>query len=77
MTVRQLAVAMIVTLTAVISTAAAQGDDVEVQLEQFGVGSAYRPGDVVAIRLSLTSSLDQPTPCWVQWEVPNAEGDVA
>ena len=77
MTVRQLAVAMIATLTAVISTATAQGGDVEVQLEQFGVGSAFRPGDVVAIRLSLTSSLDEPTPCWVQWEVPNAEGDVA
>ncbi|MCZ6812100.1 MAG: hypothetical protein O7D97_08865, partial [Planctomycetota bacterium] len=77
MTVRQLAVAMIATLTAVVSTATAQGGDVEVQLEQFGVGSAFRPGDVVAIRLSLTSSLDEATPCWVQWEVPNAEGDIA
>ncbi|MCH8152111.1 MAG: hypothetical protein IH830_07035 [Planctomycetes bacterium] len=77
MTVRQLAVAMIATLTAVVSTATAQGGDVEVQLEQFGVGSAFRPGDVVAIRLSLTSSLDEATLCWVQWEVPNAEGDVA
>ncbi|MCH8343413.1 MAG: hypothetical protein IH983_05455 [Planctomycetes bacterium] len=77
MTVRQLAVAMIATLTAVVSTVTAQGSDVEVQLEQFGVGSAFRPGEIVAIRLSLTSSLDEPTPCWVQWEVPNAEGDVA
>ena len=52
-------------------------NDVVVELAQFGVGNAYRPGGVVAARLILTSNLDEPTPCWVQWEIPNAEGDVA
>ncbi len=51
--------------------------DVVPELDQFGVGNAYRPGDTTGIRLILTSALDEPTPCWVQWEVPNAEGDVA
>lgn len=51
--------------------------DVTVEIDQFGVGSVFRPGDIAAIRLSLTSALDEPTPCWVQWEVPNAEGDIA
>jgi len=57
-------------------TAAAQVDDVTVKLEQFGVGGVFRPGEVTAIRLKLTSSLKEPTNCFVQWEVPNAEGDI-
>lgn len=64
------------------AAAAASGQDpaeadVQVELEQFGVGSTFRPGEIAAIRLKLTSALDEPTPCWVQWELPNAEGDVA
>ena len=51
--------------------------NVVVQLRQFGVGNAFRPGEVTAIQVSLTSGLDEAVPCWVQWEVPNAEGDVA
>jgi hypothetical protein len=51
--------------------------DVDVQLRQFGVGNAFRPCEVTAIRVSLESALDEATLCWVQWEVPNAEGDVA
>jgi hypothetical protein len=50
--------------------------DVVVQLRQFGVGNAFRPGAVTAIQVSLTSGLDEAVPCRVQWEVPNAEGDV-
>jgi hypothetical protein len=51
--------------------------DVAIEVEQFGVGNAYRPGAITAMRVVLTSSLDEPTPVWVQWEVPNAEGDIA
>lgn len=57
--------------------AAAQAPDVEVELDLFGTGSAYRPGDMAGIRLLLSSNLREPTRCRVQWEVPNAEGDVA
>ncbi|MHC4414746.1 MAG: hypothetical protein ACYS0G_05635 [Planctomycetota bacterium] len=77
MSTRPRILALIRTLSAVGLAATAQGQDVDVELRQFGVGSAFRPGDIAAIRLSLTSALDEPTPCWVQWEVPNAEGDVA
>ena len=51
--------------------------DVEIEVQQIGVGNAYRPGAITAMRLVLTSSLDEPTPAWVQWEIPNAEGDIA
>ncbi len=56
--------------------AAAQNAEVDVQLDQFGVGSAYRPAEHVGMRLVVTSNLAEPTPCWVQVEIPNAEGDI-
>lgn len=55
--------------------AAAQAG-VAVELDQFGAGSLFRPGEITAIRLKLTSNLNEPKPVWVQWEVPNVDGDV-
>ncbi|MCH8825172.1 MAG: hypothetical protein IH984_16885 [Planctomycetes bacterium] len=57
-------------------TARAQ-DDVDIKLDQFGVGSFFRQGEITGIRLKLTSSLEDFTQCWVQWDIPNAEGDPA
>jgi hypothetical protein len=56
---------------------AAAQSDVSIVLDQFGVGNAFRPGDSCGIRLKLTSSLTEATPVWVQWEAPNADGDIA
>ncbi|MCI0629904.1 MAG: hypothetical protein L0Y44_04540 [Phycisphaerales bacterium] len=50
---------------------------VTVAVDQFGVRNSFRPGDITAVRLKLTSNLAEPTPIWVQWEVPNADGDIA
>lgn len=61
----------------VIAPAGAQTGDVDVQLDQFGAGNRFRPGDVTAIALRLTSALPEPTPCFVQWEMPNVDGDIA
>ncbi len=77
MIVRQYLIVALMAATIIAPIAAAQSNDVTVQLDQFGVGSWFRPGDITAIRLKLTSSLSKPTSCWVQWEVPNAEGDPA
>lgn len=68
-------------LAGFVSPLRGQGGDVEVVLDQFGVGSAYRPGEFVALRLKLTalaeSALDEATSVWVQWELPNVDGDIA
>jgi hypothetical protein len=80
MTGRQRVLGVLVAAGAITAAAAAQVDPdagVGVELEQFGVGNAYRPGSVTAILLTLTSNLEEAESCWVQWEVPNAEGDVA
>jgi hypothetical protein len=70
-------------LVMVVLCASAAGqtrNDVDVDLEQFGVGSIYRQGEVTGIRVRLTgnpaSPLEEATPLWVQWEVPNADGDI-
>jgi len=61
--------------------AGGQGGDVGVALDQFGLNSIYRPGEMVGIRLELSvptdSPLEEATGVWVQWEVPNADGDIA
>ena len=59
------------------SPVTAQSGSVEVELDQFGIGSVYRLGEMTAIRVKLTSFLDNPAPVWVQLEMPNADGDIA
>lgn len=55
----------------------AGAQDVAVELEQFGVGSAFRGGSFTAIRVRLTSALDDFVQVRVQWEVKDADGDIA
>jgi hypothetical protein len=61
--------------------AIAQEASVDVALDTFGPGGVYRPGDFVAIRVTLGmrpgAALDVAAPVWVQWDVTNADGDVA
>lgn len=55
--------------------------DVIVEVEHFGVGNVYRQGELTGIRLQLTAdpggSLGEATMVWVQWEVPDGNGDIA
>lgn len=51
-------------------------DAVSVSLEQFGALRAYRPGDPTGMCVSLRSSLPEPVECIVQWDLPNADGDL-
>lgn len=55
----------------------AQRGTVTVTLDQFGVGSRYRPGAMTGIRVELLSGLDEAGTVFVQWEVPNVDGDIA
>src|SRR5262245_52582115 len=52
------------------------GQAVDISVDQLGVGSAFRPGWIVPLRLKLLSKLVEPAPVWVQWEVPNTDGDI-
>jgi hypothetical protein len=48
-----------------------------IELLEFGVGNAFRPGSSVGVRLRITSDLDEATPAMVQWEIENGDGDIA
>lgn len=50
---------------------------VSMTLEEFGVGGAFRPGDWTGIRVTVRNDGSEPEPLRVEWELPDADGDVA
>ena len=56
--------------------AAFAGDDVSMRLEAFGGIGAFRPGDMVGVRVAIRSDLADPMECLLQWDLPNADGDM-
>ena len=55
----------------------ARADEVEIKVERFGAFNAFRGADVTAIQVRLRSDLSEPTSAIVQWDLENADGDVA
>lgn len=49
---------------------------VDVRLDRYGAGDRWRSGDLVGIQVTFTSELDEPTPVRIEWEIPDANGDV-
>lgn len=64
-------------LTAALATALCAAAQVDVRLERFGAGDAYRPGDWIGIQVTLTSQAPEPVQARVQWDVMDGNGDVA
>lgn len=58
----------------------AQSDAVAVEVERWGIGDTIRGGDICGLKLVLTldpaSSFETAIGAAVQWEVPNADGDI-
>lgn len=54
----------------------AGAQDFDIVIRQFGVGSMYRPGEVTGMQLEITNNLPETMPVWVQWDIPNADGDI-
>ena len=55
--------------------ASAQGD-VDIVLEQFGLGMFYRPNDFTGVQVRVTSNLEEFTNVQVVWELPEGLGDI-
>ncbi len=68
--------AAVVTMLIASGGVRAQSNDITVELDIFGTGNTFRPGDIAAVRLLLTSTLDSGKKCQVQLETRNADGDV-
>ena len=50
---------------------------VDVEIQEFGVGNAWRAGETIGIRLELTSNGPDDASYWVEWQLPTADGDLA
>lgn len=71
--VRSLAAA----LTLLVLTTIASAQEYTIELDRFGVGSVFRPGEWVAARFRVSMRQGEPTPALLVWEVENADGDIA
>lgn len=48
-----------------------------IEMIDFGVGNAFRPGGSVGTRIKITSDLDEAVTGLLQWEIENNDGDIA
>lgn len=51
-------------------------DVYSIHVNSVGIGNNWRPGDVTPLLVTVTSKASEPTQAWVQWEVPDADGDL-
>ena len=57
------------------ATTLCAADDYVVGVKSVGIGNVWRAGDVTSIHIDVASTKNEVTAAWVQWEVPNADGD--
>jgi hypothetical protein len=58
-------------------TAATLGvaEDYTITVNSLGVGNTWTSGAVTPLQITVTSNVNEATVAWVQWEVPDADGD--
>ena len=50
-------------------------EDYSITVNSLGIGNKWSGGMVTPLHVSVTSNLSEATSAWVQWEVPDANGD--
>ena len=50
-------------------------DDFSIVVNSVGIGNNWRAGDITPVHVTVTSNKSEPIAAWVQWEVPDADGD--
>ncbi|MEE2912371.1 MAG: hypothetical protein VX436_01050 [Planctomycetota bacterium] len=63
-------------LFVVLTTAIAAAENYTITVGSMGIGNQWRAGDVTPINVTVTSNSITPTTAWIQWEVPDADGDM-
>jgi len=62
-------------LTLFAASALAVAEDYTIVVDSLGVGNTWVSGVVTPLHVSVTSNISEATAAWVQWEIPNADGD--
>ena len=51
-------------------------DDFSIVVNSVGIGNNWRAGDITPVHVTVTSNKNEPIAAWIQWEVPDADGDM-
>ncbi len=62
-------------LTILIALTAGVAEDFVITPNALGVGNTWNTNEITPLQITLTSSKDEATSAWVQWEVPDGDGD--
>ena len=62
-------------LTLLLVATLSAAEDYSIKVNSLGVGNAWVSGAVTPLHLSVSSNVNEATTAWVQWEVPDADGD--
>ncbi|MBC8201229.1 MAG: hypothetical protein H8E86_04210 [Planctomycetes bacterium] len=65
-----------ITFVLLVSSFASGAQDFSITVNNIGIGNNWRAGDVTPIHVTISSLHTQPVSAWVQWEVPDADGDM-
>lgn len=60
----------------VLATAVGAADDYTITVNSVGIGNQWRAGEITPINVTVSSNADIATTAWIQWEVPDADGDM-
>jgi hypothetical protein len=50
-------------------------EDFSLVVNNVGIGNNWRTGSITPVNVTVTSSKKEPISAWIQWEVPDADGD--
>ena len=62
-------------LTLLIASVVGVADNYSIEVNSLGIGNAWTSGAVTPLQVTVSSSVNEATAAWVQWEVPDADGD--
>lgn len=57
------------------TTTLSAAEDYTITLNTLGIGNQWRAGDVTPIQIEVGTNLNEAVPVWIEWEVPDADGD--
>ena len=63
-------------LVLLLATTIVAAEDFSITVNSVGIGNQWRADDINPIHVTGSSNATEATTAWVQWEVPNADGDM-
>jgi len=58
-----------------VATSLGVADDYTITVDSVGVGNSWKAGEITPIHVSITSNVTDAKAAWIQWEVPDGDGD--